>query len=156
MNTLHAVVIASAFATSACAFTLINGPVESKTDEWKLVLVKLSRGLDQYKTSAGYIEPVSGARFLWLDVRLTNETGSTRWFNYENCDLDAGNRRVLPSIVPVGPDSEAPDLERLGPRQEITRTLIFSYPDDQLPTRLQCGALLIPLKLGQSSNAPST
>jgi len=152
MSTLRYLLIASASIMSACAVTLVYGPIESNADEWKLVLVKLRRGPDSYKTSSGYIEPESGAWFLWLDVRLKNETASTRRFNYESCDLDAGEHRVLPSIVHVDPDSEAPDWEKLEPSEEITRTLIFSYPDGRMPTRLKCGALSIPLKLRQSSN----
>ena len=111
------------------------------------MVAKAHKGPDRYRTQNGYIRPESGAHFLSFDIRLTNLASVGRWFNYDQCDLDAGKERILPSIVRHDPqeERESPEFEAFPPGQEIVRTLVFAYPDDHGPTRLACGKLSIPL-----------
>jgi hypothetical protein len=145
-------VLLCALLATACGTTLLNRPIESKAKEWTLVVDKLRDGPNSYGTGNGHIEPESGARFLWFNVRLRNDAAVTRSFNYDRCDVDAGEERLLPSIVDrdIAINAEAPGVEELEPGEEITRILIFTYPEERMPTRLQCGELSIPLNLAQS------
>jgi hypothetical protein len=150
------VVVGATCLTSACTKVLVLRPTASRAEQWKLV-VFAQEGRNRYRVRTAYTEPVrttyiepeSGARFISFDVRLTNEASAARGFKYDRCDLDAGQERILPSIVvmenPGG--MEAPEYELLAPGQEVTRRLVFAYPDGDAPTRLQCGALVIPLLL---------
>jgi len=137
---------------AACGSTLMNQRVETKAKGWTLVLKKIKDGPDDYATGNGHFVPPSGKRFLSFAVTLRNDEGTARLFNYSRCDLDVGPDRALPVLV----DKDmvinvlADEEETLKPREELPRVLIFSYPNDRLPTRLACGELLINLHWDKS------
>jgi hypothetical protein len=133
----------------ACGTTLMNQSAQARAKQWTLVVDEVRDGPDAYGQGNGHIEPESGARFLWFDIRLRNEAKTTRSFNYDRCDLDAGDQLLLPSIVDldIAINAEASEVEEVEPDKEISRILIFTYPEGVLPTRLKCGELTIPLAL---------
>ena len=158
------VIVGAACLTSACTKFLVLRPTESRAEQWKLVVVFAHEGPNRHRVRTAhtervrsvYIEPESGARFMFFEVKLKNEASAARGFAYDRCDLDAGEERILPSIViidnPAG--MEAPAFELLAPGEVVTRKIVFAYPDGEAPTRLQCGALVIPL-LPQDPSGPA-
>ncbi len=125
----------------------MNQRIETKAKGWTLVLKKIKDGPDDYAVGNGHYVPPSHKRFLSFAVTLRNDERTARPFNYSRCDLDSGRDRELPVLV----DKDmvinvlADEEEILNPKEELSRVLIFSYPDDHLPTRLACGELVINL-----------
>ncbi|WP_437840304.1 hypothetical protein [Sorangium sp. So ce1153] len=133
---------------AACSTTLLNQRIERRGGGWTIALLKLTDGPNDYGWGGmmRYV-PADDERFLWARIELRNDSSAPQKFNYDRCDLDLGDSRVLPGVIDHdyfihGP---APDVEEFKPGETVTRMLIFSYPEDQFPTRFSCGDVTMPL-----------
>lgn len=135
--------------TAACSTTLVNQRIEQRGGGWTITLLKLTDGPDTYSYQNFRYEPGDDEKFLRATIEVRNDANVPRAFNYDRCDLDAGHQRLLPSLVDRDwvLNALADDVEDYDPGETKTRVLIFSYPEDQLPTRLACGEAVIALPL---------
>lgn len=130
--------------------TLLDQRVETKAKGYTLAVVEVTDGPNTYERGTQRVVPEDGLRFLWFNVQLRNDMATEQVFNYDRCDIDFGQEVILPNLVDMDKfvnllveDKE----ETLAPSEEISRNLIFAFPEDKYPTRLQCGDLVIPLSL---------
>jgi hypothetical protein len=126
----------------------MNQPVYRAGDAWEVILRKLTDGPNQYgPTPRSTAVPGANRRFIWAHITLHNTQPVARKFNFDRCDLDDGQERVVPAYVDIdafitGATNREPEL---APDETITRQLIFSFPEDRSPTRLACLPMVIPL-----------
>ena len=130
-----------------CAHTIIDQPVHRAGDSWDFTLRKLTNGPNSYNTADVIYSPVKGERFIWAHVTLHNQQKAPRKFNFDRCELDDGDQKILPSKVDIDAfiQGEANRAPELAPDETITRKLIFAYPKNHSPTRLTCVPMVIPL-----------
>jgi hypothetical protein len=124
-----------------CGTTLVAGSVTRQADGWVIVLERLRDGPNSFQPVGHTIyHPQSGERLIWSYIKVQNNTGQTRVFGYDACDLDLGADRILPAFVTRynGVASELDRNESYPPGDVNTRLLIYSYPEGRLPTRLKC------------------
>jgi hypothetical protein len=143
-----AFLVFAALLLSACGSTLLNQRIERKAKQWALIVEHVNDGPDDYARGDNvHFVPPSGMRFLWFKVRLRNDASARRSFNYDRCDLDDGEDRILPALVDKDMfiNVTVDDADELDPGEEITRKIAFAYPEDHLPTRLMCGEIAIEL-----------
>lgn len=145
--------VLAAALTLGCGSTLMNQRVEGSAEGWQIVVTEVSDGPDSI--SYHNIEHTSGddERFIHVFLVLKNLSGQARKWNWPRCDLDHGSDRYLPTIYMYDMIVNAPaeEVEELDAGEDIARRIIFTYPDsDPLPTRLQCGDVVVPLKLVQN------
>jgi hypothetical protein len=138
-------------AALACGGTaLLNQSVESKAKGFSIVLTDLTDGPNTYERGLERIEPDGGLRFLWFHIRLHNELGTEQVFNYDRCDIDQGGKAVLPNLVDMDKIVNLlveSKQEKLSPGEEVSRKMIFAYPQGVLPTRLKCGDIVLALPI---------
>ena len=139
--------ICSLASALGCARTIIGEPVHRTGDSWDFTLRKLTNGPNSYNTANVIYSPVKGERFIWAHITLHNQQKAARKFNFDRCELDDGNQKILPSKVDIDAfiQGEAAREPELSGDETITRKLIFAYPKNRSPTRLTCLPMVIPL-----------
>jgi hypothetical protein len=137
----------SALAATSCAHVIIDQPIDLRGDGWDLTLRRLTDGPNSYSEGNTQHMPSKGLRFVWVHVTLHNTQPIPRKFNFDRCDLDAGQDAIVPSLI----DADAfinwtvnrePELSA---GETVTRRLIYAYPRDRSPTRLSCAPMIVPL-----------
>jgi hypothetical protein len=164
VRTPHARILAglavSMLGAVGCATTttLISDPVTRQADGWSLKLERFSDGPNEIRPM-GYTvyEPHKGARFLHAWLRFRNDSGQTRLYGYDGCDLDLDGGQVLPGMVTryMGVMSIIEKNESYPPGDENARRLTFSYPEGRRPTRLKCGLVTFEIPQGPSAPDPA-
>lgn len=141
---LVAIVLAS---FSACSTVLMNTPMYQRTDGWTITLSQVRDGPDTYPTPQIHYDPGKGEKFIWTLVTVRNDLSSVRTFSYDACDLDGDGQTFLPVLVDRHTFLNAltDKTESFDPGQERTRQLIYSYPKNSRPTRVQCGPIAFPV-----------
>lgn len=132
---------------ASCGTVIIKQPVQREGDDWGFVLRKLTDGPNGFSQGGNFrYVPGDGRRFIWAHVTLHNRAGSPRKFNFDRCDLDARGEFFVPSFVSFAVlNSDGEHEPELAAGETIERRLIFTYPTDRSPTRLQCAPMVIPL-----------
>jgi hypothetical protein len=138
-------------AALGCGGTaLLQQRVEAKAKGFDLVVTDVTDGPNSYERGLERIKPGSGLRFLWFKVRLRNELPTEQVFNYDRCDIDFGAKNILPNLVDmdklVNLLVESKE-DKLSGGEEISRKIIFTFPEGKFPTRLKCGDLTLALPL---------
>jgi hypothetical protein len=133
---------------AGCATTLVEQDIQRRSDQWTVVFHKLADGPNAF-TTRGAIEfhPESGERFLWVTLSVRNEASSARQFPFDSCALDMNGDTSLPLYVGMnlGTQAEVTKTPELNPGEEITRKLVYGYPEGQFPAHLVCFGNEIPL-----------
>jgi len=110
---------------------------------------KVRSGPNRFEYQMVNYVPASGTRFLWVILRLSNLSDHEREFSWSSCNLDRGIITISPSLVAV--DTFVNILknedETISAKDTVGRKVAFSYPKGDLPTRLKCGKIEIPLDL---------
>lgn len=131
----------------ACGTVIISQPIQREGDGWGFTLRKLTNGPDRFHPggNVSYVA-ASGQRFIWAHVTLHNRGPAPRKFSFDRCDLDAGSDAYVPSIVSFAMlNNDGEHEPQLAAGETIERRLIFPFPTDRSPTRLQCAPMVIPL-----------
>ena len=137
---------------AGCGTVLLSQPMERKAKGVTLTLTKVKDGPNSYATGGrtDYVPPDDN-RFLWFTITIRNDSGASSTFNYDRCGVDFGGDEILPALVDK--DSAinilADKEEELGAGEEISRNLVFAYPEDRYPSRLTCGEAVFELSLKQ-------
>lgn len=133
---------------SACSSVLLNTPVSKTAEGWVVTLGHVKEGPNEYVGEESGLTAGKGAKLIWTLLTVRNESGQEQTFSYEACVLDAKEQAVHPAIVDrhAEVNSAADRSESFHPGQERTRQLIYTYPKDQRPTRMKCGAILLPIR----------
>jgi hypothetical protein len=133
-------------AAASCGRVILDVPVQRQGDGWDLTLNRLTDGPNSYSIGNTTFHPQSGERFVWAHVTLHNPAGAPRKFNFDRCDIDAGQQAFVPAVVSFahlnGDINREPELDA---GETIDRRLIFAYPEHESPTRLRCAPMIIPL-----------
>ena len=138
-------------AAQGCGGTaLLHQRVETKAKGFSLAVTDVTDGPNSYERGLERVKPGDGLRFLWFKIRLRNELQAEQTFNYDRCDIDLGGRAILPNMIDM--DKVVNLLveskqDKLAAGEEVSRKLIFAFPDGSFPTRLKCGDLVLPLPL---------
>ena len=144
-----AVWVAIAAGGSGCGRVIMNQPVYRAGDAWEVTLRKLTDGPNQWSANPhNVLVPGRERRFIWAHITLHNTQPVARKFNFDRCELDDGQQRIVPAAVDIDAAIASGQANRepeLAPNETITRTLIFSYPENRSPTRLTCLPMVIPL-----------
>lgn len=132
---------------ASCGTVIISQPVQRDGDSWGFILRKLTNGPDRFSYGGNRtFVPADGQRFIWAHVTLHNRAATPRKFNFDRCDLDAGDQAYVPSIVSFDVlNSDGEREPELAAGETIERRLIFPFPSDRSPTRLHCAPMVIPL-----------
>jgi len=130
-----------------CSRTIINQPVQRAGDSWDFTLRKLTDGPNSYTSGNTTYHPTKGERFVWAHITLHNQQPMARKFNFDRCELDDGDQKILPVIVDIDAfiTGEANREPEMSADETITRKLIFAYPRNRSPTRLTCVPMVMPL-----------
>lgn len=139
----------AALTAGACAHTVLDQPVDRRGDDWSVTVRKITNGPSSIDTGNIVYRPERGERFVWVTLTLRNDQSQPRKFSFDRCDLDAGGDVILPSFVthdfPIGYATPLNREPELGPGQSTDRRLVYAYPKDRSPTRLQCAPMVFPL-----------
>jgi hypothetical protein len=138
------------FVAACGGTTLINQRIETKGNGFTLAVVEVTDGPDTYEQGLQRRVPDDGVRFLWFKIRVRNDRTTAQVFNYQRCDIDFGEHAVMPNFVDM--DKIVNILvesgeEKLSPSEEVSRNLIFAFPEGKYPTRLKCGELSVRLPI---------
>jgi hypothetical protein len=152
MPTPRATVLALALlAAQGCGGTaLLHQRVETKAKGFALAVTEVTDGPNSYERGLEREKPDDGLRFLWFKIRLRNELPTEQTFNYDRCDIDLGGRAMLPNLIDMDKVINVlveSKQDKLAPGEEVSRRLIFAFPEGNFPTRLKCGDLVLPLPL---------
>ena len=130
---------------SACSSALLNAPVSRKADGWVVTLSQLKEGPDEYVGEVATMRPGKDETYIWAVLTVRNEAAEEQTFSYEACTL--GGQEIGPVVVDRNEElpSTADREEAFGNGQERTRKLVYRYPEDQRPTRLKCGTIVLPI-----------
>jgi len=133
--------------TIGCWRTVIDQPVKRAGDSWDFTLRKLTDGPRSYTSEGVTYSAVKGERLIWAHITLHNQQNVPRKFNFDRCELDDGDRNILPAKIDFDAFimHEANREPEFAPDETITRKLIFAYPKHRSPTRLTCLPMVIPL-----------
>ena len=137
----------AALAATSCGHTIVDTPTKFRDDGWVLTIRKVTDGPNAYREMNTAYTPVNGQRLIWVHVTLRNLKTVPRKFNFDRCDLDAGDKVYVPTLIDaddIGGNLVAREPE-LGVNEYIDRRLIFAYPRDRSPTRLSCTPMVMPL-----------
>lgn len=132
---------------SACSSVFLNAPVSKNAEGWVVTLSQVKQGPDEYVGDYVQFTPDKGERFVWTILTVKNELGQEQTFSYEACRLEGKGASAQPMVVDRNAElnSAADNSEAYEPGQERTRKLIFRFPGDQRPTRMKCGAIVLPI-----------
>jgi hypothetical protein len=150
MRTFATALLALPLAAGCGGTTLLHQRLESKSKGFSLALVEVTDGPDTYEQGMQRLVPADGLRFLWFKVQVRNEQSGPQTFDYHRCDIDFGDHGIVPSFVDMDKVVNLPlsdDKDKLAPREEVTRNVVFAFPEGKLPTRLACGELVVKLPL---------
>ncbi len=148
MRSLNTIILVGIWlgGVSACTTVLMNTPVSKRADGWVLTLSQVKQGPNDYEGEGGVLLSAGdNQRLIWTDLTVRNEGGQEQTFSYETCLLVGKDQARQLMVVSrreetnVGVDRE----EAFEPGQEHMRQLVYSYPKDQRPTALRCGAILL-------------
>jgi len=132
---------------SACSSALLNAPVSKSANGWGITLGQAKEGPDEYAGDVGSVFAGTGEKLIWALVTVKNDGPQEETFDYDSCLLEGKgeSRQIL--VVDKHGEVLAPAerAEAIAPGQERTRQLIYSYPKDQRPTRMKCGAIVLPI-----------
>jgi hypothetical protein len=134
---------------SACSSVLMNTPVSKSADGWALTLGQVKVGPDEYAGEGGVLVSAGdGQKLIWTLLTVRNESGQEQTFSYETCILAGKGGAYQPTVVDrhEGENSAADRAESFDPGQERTRLLVYTYPKDQRPTLMRCGAIALPIQ----------
>ncbi len=133
---------------SACSSALMNTPVSKRADGWVVTLSQAKEGPDQYIGETVDLRPEKGEKFIWALVNVRSEHTDEQTFSYDTCTLGDKGQGMDPLVVARYPEvnSAADSSEAFVPGQERTRQLIYRYAKEQLPTRLKCGSIVLPIQ----------
>ena len=126
---------------------LVDKPTKLRGDDWVLTVRRVKNGPDDYNGPNTVYRPAKGERFVWVYLSLHNLQHVRRKFNFDRCDLDAGDKIYVPTLVDAddfGPILVGREAE-LGGNEALDRLLIFAYPEERAPTRLSCAPMVMPL-----------
>jgi hypothetical protein len=133
----------------ACARTVLNQPVHREGDGWKLVVRKVTDGPNGFDKGDVIIKPGPDERFIWVTLTLRNDQQQARTFDFKHCDLDWGDKPLVPDLVShdmvMGYAVELPLRPQLAAGESIDRRLVFLFPEGRSPTRLRCESMVVPL-----------
>jgi hypothetical protein len=129
---------------------LVDGRLRRARGRWIGVRArKVTDGPNQYKANPNAIMvPGADRRFIWAHITLHNTQPVARKFNFDRCDLDDGQKAIVPAAIDIDSALITGGVNRepeLAPDETITRRLIFPYPENRSPTRLACAPMVIPL-----------
>ena len=132
---------------SACTSVLMNTPVSKGADGWVVTLGQVTKGPDEYVGERVVMNPGTGDALIWTVVTVRNESTQEDTFSYDTCVLETKGEARQPLIVDRHADenSTTDRAESFDPGQERTRRLIYTFPKNQLPTRMRCGKIVLPV-----------
>jgi hypothetical protein len=133
---------------SACTSAMTNAPVTKRAEGWVVTLSEVKEGPDEYVGEGAVgLNANEGEKFIWAVVNVKSEHASEQNFAYEGCSLGVRDKGVEPFVVARHPETyaAADRSEDIAPGQERTRLLIYRYPKEQRPTRIKCGAIVLPI-----------
>lgn len=132
----------------ACSSAIMNTPVSKTGEGWAVTISEIKEGPDEWASDGVNFRPDRGDRFFWAQITVKSELAEEETFSYDNCLLDGKNAARKPLIVDRKAEmlSAGDRAELVPPGQERSRILIYSFPKDDLPTRMRCGKLQLPLK----------
>src|SRR5712691_5898071 len=143
-------VLGALFWVGCGGTTLLHQQIETKAKGFSLVVTEITDGPNSYERGLERIKPEGGLRFLWFKIRLRNELAAGQTFNYDRCDIDVDGHAILPNLVDmdkfVNLLVESKE-DKLAAGEEISRKMIFAFPDGKFPTRLRCGDLVLKLPI---------
>jgi hypothetical protein len=142
-----ATVLACALAIS-CGTTLWQGRMAHGTDDWTFEISEYKDGPNSWtRPDNTTFKPADGERFLWVKLKIRNNSQRPRSLNVQTCSLDLDGNAALPGLalydgIVVG----QVDLQKnFDPGEVIERKLAWSYPQDRWPHRLTCAGVDFPL-----------
>jgi hypothetical protein len=127
---------------------LLNTPVTKRADGWVVTLSQVKEGPDEYIGEGGVgLYPGKGEKYVWTLVTVKSELTAEETFSYEACTLEGKGQAQRPVTVDrhAEVNSAADRAEAFNPGQERTRQLIYRYPQDERPTRMKCGTIVLPI-----------
>jgi hypothetical protein len=132
----------------ACTSVLLNTPVSKNAEGWVVTLSQVKDGPNEYVGEVSTVIPGPREQLIWTMLTVKNESGQEQSFSYETCTLEGKGVAQRPAIV----DRNAAELrspadgnESFDNGVERTRQLVFEFPKDVRPTRLKCGAIVLPI-----------
>lgn len=131
---------------SACTTVLMNTPVSKRADGWVLTLSQVKQGPNEYEGEGGVLLSAGdNQRLIWTDLTVRNEGVQEQTFSYETCLLVGKDQARELMVVSRREETNAgvDRDEAFEPGQERTRKLVYTYPKDQRPTALRCGAIVL-------------
>ena len=132
---------ALALLAAGCGTVLVKEDVIRQGDGWTMVLQRLSDEPNSLGPigNTSYL-PERGMRFIHAWVKFKNDSGRTRKFSYDACDLDLDDGFVVPAMVTrYNGLMSVIDKDETYPAADVSyRALTFSYPEGRMPTRLRC------------------
>jgi hypothetical protein len=137
----------AALALASCGHTIIDKPTKLRGDDWVVTVRKVTDGPNSYTEQNTAYKPAKGQRFISVYVTLHNLQHVARKFNFDRCDLDAGDQRFVPTLVDADDFGSilVPREPELGPNEALDRRLIFAYPRNSSPTRISCAPMVMAL-----------
>ncbi len=133
---------------SACTSVLTNTPVSKRADGWVVTLGQVKEGPDEYIGEGG-VRVTSGTdeTLIWTVVTVKNESSEEQTFSYDTCLLEGKDEARQPLVVDrhAEVNAAADRSEAIPSGQERSRQLIYTFPEDQRPTRMKCGTIVLPV-----------
>ena len=133
---------------SACGTTLWQGRMAHATDDWTFEISEYKDGPNAWtRPDNTTFKAADGERFLWVKLKIRNNSQRPRSLNVQTCSLDLDANAALPGLalyegILVG----QVDLQKnFDPGEEIERKLAWSYPEGRWPHRLTCAGVDFPL-----------
>ncbi len=134
---------------SACSSAILLGsPVSKTADGWAITVDQIKQGPNEYVGEVSTIIPEEGEKFIWVMMHVKNDAPQEQTFVYESCRMEAKGVSRPPAIVDRHAEitrQAADPEEAYEAGHQRTRELIFKFPEEQRPTRLKCGAIVVPI-----------
>lgn len=137
---------------SACSPALImNNPVSKTAEGWSITLSQVKEGPDEYIGEGGILVAAeSGDKLVWTLVTVKNPGNEEQTFAYDNCFLEGNGVARRPVVVDRHANTEfnqaADRSEAIAPGKDVTRQVIYSFPEKQHPTRMTCEKVSLPIR----------
>lgn len=143
-----AATVLACMLASACGTTLWQGHMAHATDDWTFEISEYNDGPNSWsRPDRTTFKPADGERFLWIKMKIRNNSPRPRSLNVQTCSLDLDGNATLPGLslyygIVVG----QMDMQKnFDPGEEIERKLAWTYPEDRWPNRLTCAGVHFPL-----------
>jgi hypothetical protein len=132
---------------SGCTSVLQNTPVSKTAEGWKVTLGEVKEGPDEYVGDVSTVAAGTGERLIWTFLTVKNEAAQEETFNYDSCVLDGKTQTYQPVVVDRNVEvfTAADRAESFEPGVERTRRVLYSFPKDERPKRMRCGAITLPI-----------